>query len=209
MRRSAALVFLAVVACSGGSGTDLVDAAPIVPDAAPVIDAGPHVCLTPDDFGTPALHDPCTDPDPANCAPLAQGVGDDHANPDAITYFAAMDTNPFPDEVQLELITGYGVFTNGISTGTFPLTGDELDYETCGMCVRLFADVGGDDMQQYFATGGTVTITSINPNITGSFTGLTYVEVKVDPDTFHVTPIADGCSTQIASGSFDEPVSYP
>jgi hypothetical protein len=178
-----------LAACGGGDdGPELLDAGV---DAFVSIDAGPHVCLTPADFGSPALEDQ-----------LAGGVGENHAMPDALVFQGALSADP--DRVQLELLAGFGVFEAGITAGTYTIADDELQYADCGLCVRLFTE----DSQQYFATGGSITITAIDPNITGTFTGLTFQEVLVDTSSFHSTPVPDGCTTAIASGSFDAVVTY-
>jgi hypothetical protein len=47
------------------------------------------------------------------------------------------------DIVQLELWDGQGAFSGGaVRTGTFQLTGAELDYQTCGVCLRAVGDKG-------------------------------------------------------------------
>jgi hypothetical protein len=68
-----------------------------------------------------------------------------------------------PDLVQLELWDNYGVFDGGTAhTGTFTLSGAETDYDTCGVCVLLLANVANDTpAKMLLATSGTVTITSV------------------------------------------------
>jgi hypothetical protein len=188
----------AVAACGGGGGGDDTAA----PDAHADIDAAPHVCATEADLGTPTLGNQ-----------QAAGAGTDHTMPNGITFDGALNADTKPDILQVEFIKGFGVFTANVTTGTFTLSGAELNYETCGLCPRIFSDIdtatGMSTTEQYFATGGDFNITSINPNITGTFTNLTLEEVTVDPTTFHSTPVAGGCTTTIASGAFDVVVTYP
>jgi hypothetical protein len=188
------LLLASVAACGGGGGSD-PDAGP---DSGPPPDAEePHVCLTVADFGAPTLVDQ-----------VAPGVGDP-TSPDAISYQGDLDAAEFPDVFQLELLMGYGVFTKGVTTGTFEILDDELNYGTCGLCPRIFADNGSDARQQYYATGGTITVTSINPNLTGTVTDLDLVEVTISTDgTYTSTPVTDGCATRIVSAAFDVAVTY-
>ena len=55
----------------------------------------------------------------------------------------------------------------------------------------------------YFANGGTLNITSANPNITGTMSNVTFVHVTVNFTSGAATPVGDGCETKIASGSFN------
>jgi hypothetical protein len=72
-------------------------------------------------------------------------------------------TQATPDVLQVELWDGYGVFAGGAArTGTFSITGDETDYDTCGVCVLTLANVTNNTpTKMLFATSGTVTVTTI------------------------------------------------
>src|SRR5687767_12225999 len=75
--------------------------------------------------------------------------------------FASIPNSPM-DIVQLELWDGQGAFAGGVvRTGTFQLTGAELSYTTCGVCVRAVGDKGVNGTKLYFATGGTVEVSSV------------------------------------------------
>lgn len=101
----------------------------------------------------------------------------------------------------IELYNGFGVFGAGITTGTYTLTGDELDYATCGVCVRLYTEADPDD--GYLATGGTVTVTALSPNLVVDLSDLTFEHVTIDPTTFASTPHADSCTSTMTSAPFD------
>jgi hypothetical protein len=189
----------ALAACGGGGGggddTQLVDSGVTID--------GPvqHTCATVADYGTPTLGNQ-----------QAAGSGTDHTMPDGEQLQASLNADATPDIIDLELIKGFGVFTANIVTGDFTLSGAELNYETCGLCPRLFTDIdagtGMSTTEQYYASAGEINITSINPNLTGTFTGLQFEEVTIDATTFHSTPVPDGCTTSIASGSFDIAVTF-
>lgn len=75
-----------------------------------------------------------------------------------------------PDVVYVELWDGYGAFTGAAAhAGTFTIAGAETDYDTCGVCVLMLADVANNTPTKLLlATSGTVTITSV-----GTATGQT------------------------------------
>jgi hypothetical protein len=112
-----------------------------------------------------------------------------------------------PDAFQLELYKGFGIFTDTeIVPGTYTLSGTELNYATCGVCPRIFSNVdtaSGMAQEQYFVTGGSVTITQVNPNLQFTVSDLTFVEVTINETTFESTPVVDGCESAIASMTFD------
>ena len=72
-------------------------------------------------------------------------------------------TSATPDIVVVELWDNYGAFAGGVArTGTFTISGNETDYDTCGVCLLMFANVtNGTATKLLLATSGTVTVTSI------------------------------------------------
>jgi hypothetical protein len=102
------------------------------------------------------------------------------------------------DIVQLELWDGQGAFSGGtVRTGTFQLTGAELSYATCGICLRAVGDKGTADAKTYFATGGTVEITAVGAagaELAATITNATFVEVDAQNK-----PIASGCAATLAN----------
>jgi hypothetical protein len=112
------------------------------------------------------------------------------------------------DLLSIQIYEGFGAMSGGIQTGTFTLGGDDLNFETCGLCVLLYANSQAEDgtFQTYMATGGTVTLTSVDGRFTGSVSDLTFEHVTVDEDTFHTTAVGDGCVSAITSGSFDKEI---
>ena len=131
-------------------------------------------------------------------------------------YFFAGTLDPALDHwLLLDLEDTAGVFTNGIRTGTFNITGAELNFDSCGACVvvaancngcNVFDGTGGGDY--YMATAGTLKITTLSPNLTGTLTNMTFAHVTIDNTganpTFHSTALADGCMTQVASRTFSQ-----
>jgi hypothetical protein len=123
-----------------------------------------------------------------------------------------LDQGATPDLLEIELMAGYGVFADGIKTGTFNLTGDEINYGSCGLCVRLLSKVDPatwEAGQYYMATGGTVTITSLHPQVAGTLANVKFEHVSIDTVTLESTPLGDGCTTQAKSASFDAELEAP
>jgi hypothetical protein len=107
----------------------------------------------------------------------------------------------------LELYKGSPPFNGTFKTGTFDIEGAQLNYETCGVCALVYEGVIGNTYRtSYFATGGSVTITSLSPKLSGSINDVPFESVDIDPnDNYHTTPLDDGCTTAVKL-AFDETV---
>lgn len=198
------LIPLVALAC-GSSNKNKKDSGPIGDDD--------------DDIDAPVTQDCLADSSytytqGSNAFASSQGVGSarfmgagDVLNADAL--FDALD---------LEFYGGVGTFGSGITAQNITLTGDELDYATCAMCVLVYADFdqnagsGVDPVSQYYmATGGQVNITSTGTegsaattgNLTLTATNLAFEHVTIDSSTFESTAVGDGCTTGLANVSFD------
>ena len=139
------------------------------------------------------------------------GSGATGSNAHQETWAGALNTDT--DVLQLELYAGFGGFGSGdIKPGTYQLTGAELNYMTCGVCLRIFTDVTGTGSaakakDDYFATGGTVTLTATSgSNFSASISNITMNHVTIDSMTFKSTPVADGCNAAIMSGTLAAPL---
>ncbi len=101
------------------------------------------------------------------------------------------------DIVQLELWDGQGAFAGRkVAIGTYPLTGAELSYATCGVCVRAVGDKGATETKLYMATGGSVQVTAVGINgapIAATLTDVTFSEVSST-----MAAVAGGCGAAVA-----------
>jgi hypothetical protein len=130
----------------------------------------------------------------------------------SITYIAAL--NDDQDQVVIQLYRGFSVFTAGaIEPGTYKIEGDELNYASCGVCVRMFADRlngGGHPLQDMMATAGTLVVTEVGAAGSGVFRAelknAAFEHVSIDGMSFESTPIGDGCDTQISHLGADVPM---
>jgi hypothetical protein len=138
--------------------------------------------------------------------PTPADAGADAGPEDSYQLQGAYNTDQ--DLFDIEIYDGYGAFTNGVQAGTYTLTGDDLNYGTCGLCVLIYADANGQSADPYMATAGSITITSISPTGTfaGSGTNLTFTHVSIDQNSLQSTPVGDGCNSAISSVSFSATV---
>lgn len=117
----------------------------------------------------------------------------------------ATATQTTPDVLMVELWDDYGAFAGGPArTGTFTLAGNETDYDTCGVCVLLAANVAANvPSKLLLATAGTVTVTSIGTG-TGqttqaTITNATFVEIAFDQTAGWQTVAGSTCPSPIAN----------
>lgn len=114
------------------------------------------------------------------------------------TLTVTLDPGPPRDTFFLKLNAGRGVFAGDLANGTYALAGADLDFNTCGLCVNVVADIVAmqGPSKFYFATAGSVTLTSTSPPA-GSLSNLTFTEI-----TGAGAPVAGGCTGSIDSMSF-------
>ncbi|MBZ0231549.1 MAG: hypothetical protein K8M05_04305, partial [Deltaproteobacteria bacterium] len=132
---------------------------------------------------------------------------DDGAADDLLVMVAPLDGSGTPDLIELRLYAGYGAFAGGaIRTGTFQLTGAELDLLECGICAGVLTDATADAYaHDYLPTGGTLELTAIGTaagqTLSGRLINLTLQHVLIAEDG-STTPAPGGCTTTLASASF-------
>lgn len=106
------------------------------------------------------------------------------------------------DYVQIELWDGRGAFSAGaVVTGTYQISGAELNPSTCGICVRGLGDKGTGTQKEYFATSGQVQVTSIGAAgaaVSVTLTNATFAEIDVAKAT-----VAGGCSATVSRAKLD------
>jgi hypothetical protein len=102
------------------------------------------------------------------------------------------------DIVELNLWDNLGAFKGGkIRLGTFPISGEETSFTTCGVCVRALGDKGTAEQQEFLANGGTVEITALGVNnepISATLSNLTFAQV----DNATRVPVPSGCTSTLA-----------
>ena len=133
----------------------------------------------------------------------------------SVTYIGAL--NGDQDQIVIQLYRGFSVFTTGaIAPGTYEIKGEELNYASCGVCVRMFADRlagGGHPLQDMMATGGTLVVSEIGAAGSGTFKAelrdASFEHVQIDGMSFESTPVGDGCKTEISHLGADAPMSAP
>jgi hypothetical protein len=219
MRYTPAVILLSslsLAACGGDDGgsnvTPTIDAAGGI-DAASNIDAAPAACtVSTTSFGDKGAL--------TGSATLDVGTATADPKDDILEFDALLETTQPADAIAVILYAGYGAFTDAqgmpkaVTPGTYPLTGDETNFATCGVCVLLATNAtstGYDD--DYMATGGTVTITqagtAVGGTLTGTLTNVQFHHVDIDQSTGDTTQSADTCTTSLTNGTFTGTLAAP
>jgi hypothetical protein len=181
------LPILLIAACSGSPDPD--DNGGV--DAGSGADAAPRACTVAADLGQLGARDG---------TPMASGTAGSRIV--SVSMTVASDTAT-RDVVFVQLKGGKGAFAGrDPAPGTYPITGAELDYNTCGVCVTVIGDIvaGQGPTQFYFQRAGSVTITSAAGTLAGSVSGLDFLELDLGTEEL----VRDGCETQVGGLSFDE-----
>ena len=194
MRIALLVASVLLVAC--GDGDSRPDASIIIQPDAP-IDA-PKPCGATPSYGA--------------LTPLDElATRDLDVNPTEIYYDSSMNADPKFDDLSIQLFKGLGVYTTGeIVPGVVSLSGPESNYETCGACVLIYVDLDPDngfmDDGVYMATGGTINLMTLSPNIKGTLSNVSFTHVTIDADNnYRSTPVGD-CDATMTSIAFDFPV---
>jgi hypothetical protein len=209
----ASLVCLPLIACGGGDSNSKTVK---VPDAGKSIDAA-VMCNAPAMYTLGTKGGASDTPEHAN----GSGSGTIVHGQDI-----QLQTNVSSDLLRFLLNADFGGFGSGdIVPGTYPLAGDDLDSNACGICAFIYPklfDGSGNvvtgydfDNNLYMATSGTLVITTDTPpagsgssgTFTGSISNMTFKHVNFAGNA--QTYAADGCTTAIATGGpFTLPLKY-
>lgn len=203
--RNALAVSLFVAACGGGSDNSdkvVINDAPTTKKDAPSNGDGPT--------GSDSTTVPTCVVNPTlTYTATAQANASADADPATqyVEFIDALNGDATPDLLDIYLVPGAGVFPNSLTNGTYQITGDETDYYKCSACVAVFGDASQAGVTQtYQATSGSITLTSVTGNVTGSISNVQLAAVSLDDDTSTQTPDGSGCTTSIASASFTAPI---
>lgn len=138
----------------------------------------------------------------------------------SIVMNATLENSPPSDVLVVEFYSTYPPFGTTdepmpVVPGTYELTGDQLNYATCGVCVRLVTNVDeeGNTGDDYMVTGGTVTVSAVGDAVDETLTlevsNLEFEHVTIDDETFESTPVGDSCTTAISGATFTGTVVAP
>jgi len=96
---------------------------------------------------------------------------------------------------------GTGTQDDLVVPGTIPITGVQLAYATAGVAVEIFGNVSGETFeQQYYATGGSVRLDSVDGQLAFAVEEISLEHVQIDPETLEQTVDPSGCTTAVGSG---------
>ena len=189
-----------IAACGSDSKKSTPDALKIVDSPVVTIDAPPACNISSPDFGdlgTVAMGFSSYSPGmAANGLPAAP----------LVSMNAALSAATPPDVVFVDFFSGFTPFgTEAAPTaavpGTYQLTGEQLQFSSCGVCVTAAAKIvqGGGNGGDFMATGGTVTITT-NGAAVGGTLAIELSNVTFEQATFNMgvsTPVGNGCNTKL------------
>ena len=195
IRRFLTVSFL-LAACGGGGSSPGDDDTP--PTDSPTGDGPTGACTAESSYDAGAATS-------TGAAFGCETAGCAIADAEVVFVDGNLDADASPDLFAIELYKGLGVFAGGITTGSFPITGAEANYGTCGACVLIYTDFDGTNIvDTYMATGGTLTITSLTPTVTGTVSNATFTHVTVDDKTFESTPVGDCDSAATGDYAFSQ-----
>ena len=106
-------------------------------------------------------------------------------NRNRIIYQVPINNETAFDVLALDLFRGYTAFTqpDEIRTGTFTIGPEDAKYDTCGICIIIYANVDRTtfrETQTYMADSGTLTLTSVNGRVSGSMANVHFRHVNID-----------------------------
>jgi hypothetical protein len=159
------------------------DPAPANPDAAVTPDAYDELrCLIKGDFG--------------DLGSLPATTGNVQG---ATTVTVTIEPGTARDTFFIRMVPGNGVFAGGLAPGTYELAGVETQYNNCGLCVHIIADITMNGPSKfYFAQSGSITLNSVTSPITGSAQNVELVEIDIGTGQV----VAGGCTGRIGSLAF-------
>jgi hypothetical protein len=212
----ASMFGLTILACGGGGGDGGMMGTPYLD--APSI--APMVCTAQSTYGSASIV-----ADGSAYAFTYAQISADGSNGliDANQGFTGdLNADPMPDSFEIDLYQGFGAFGSGsgsgnITKGTYTLSGDDLKFQLCGLCVQIYTnlDADGAPTDFYFATGGSVTLSSVGTptgsnvstgTLAGSLSNVTFAQW----DSGSADEAIGSCTSSITSLSFSatiEPVS--
>ncbi len=136
-----------------------------------------------------------------------------------IAVQGALETAQPTDVLFVDFYTGYTPFgtqaaPTAVLPGTYQLTGEQLDFETCGVCVTLGTNATADAYEDdYMVTGGTVVVAAVGDavgeTLTLTLSNLELEHVTIDPQSGATSSVGDGCGTPIANATFTGMVMAP
>lgn len=185
-------------------------ACPDDPDVPPVdgVDAAP-------------LDEPCLIEGPQGAiAPVGTIGGLSRGNNAAAPYhvegkgmYTEVTPDLLPDWFAIQLWDLTETFPAVLETGTWTIDGNDLQYDTCGICVMLIGNHSGDAGEEagstFLATSGNVTITAIAPTFEVSIENVEFEHVSFSgPNNTISSPNPSGCTASVTSLDFSVPLQH-
>jgi hypothetical protein len=123
------------------------------------------------------------------------------------SFYAQVGTGDPPDFIEITLVDGAGAFAAGTAQpGSYDLATEAMA-EECGVCVALLidldvtSDADVEPAQSLYAVSGSVTVTSVDGNLTGSLENVVFQRYDETAEDFDAA-----CQSTLATGTFDAPL---
>jgi hypothetical protein len=123
------------------------------------------------------------------------------------SFYAQVGAGDLADFIEIALMDGAGAFAAGTAQpGTYDLAAEAMA-EECGVCVALLIDLDVtteadvEPAQYLYAVSGSVTITSVDGNLTGSLENVVFQRYDETAEDFDAT-----CQSTLATATFDAPL---
>jgi len=127
----------------------------------------------------------------------------DPTSPMTYGLVAALDQGPPQDIFEVQFWNGFGVFSEGVETGTFSIAGDETNLNDCGLCALILGDLAanGATSTVLVAQGGTFQLDEVQLEVGGALRGSATALHFRQVDSGGV--IAGGCAVSMDNIAFD------
>ena len=133
----------------------------------------------------------------------------DSMSPTVYGLGTVLDQGPPTDLFEIQLWSGFGVFSEEVAPGTYPIQGSETSLNDCGLCALVLGDMAanGSTSMVLVAQSGTFTIDAVELQAGAAFRGsATQIEYR-QVNSGGVIP--DGCGLTVRNIDFDVTLDAP
>lgn len=193
-------------AAGGAADDDSPDASGVVAraDAAPAADGS---APDPD-----ANRSDCPDGLPANLGKVEPLLTDQNQTDEYYFLFASVSDEPDPvQQFALKLYKGRGLFAEGVTAGTYNITGADTRYPDCDACIFMYAEKDELPYAFFMAESGTIQLETVGAELTGRVENVVLRMIDLvydgpsctgngDPVCGNASCVSNKCGRQVLDG---------